>query len=176
MPGADSPNQSSRVEVWIAIVGAAATVLTAIVSGVFSYLAVQKSDAVEQRIEGLKFIAGTINTPEEVTFGPLPAGFERDLTPNWRVWRTTVSYRETWNKATNSEFQDFKKPPQVFVTLKSLDASNLSGRGPRVSLAAPPRDVTRDNFTLYIYTWLDDQNMQHAPGWIEVSWFAFSKE
>lgn len=168
-----SPEKKGAVERYAPIIAAFASVIVAVISGIFAIIASHKSDETKEKLDRIIFIAGTIDTGSDPKFDPLPAGSERGLPPNWRVWKKSISFWSAPDGNKRDGFKGFQKPPEVFVNLKSIDASNLNGQGPRLSLSVPRDEISRDNFYVYVYTWEDSNKKIYAPAWVEISWFAY---
>ncbi|SOE63170.1 H-type lectin domain-containing protein [Burkholderia sp. D7] len=163
----------SRTQVKLGVISSVTSIVIAIISAIAAFHATSKSSSVEDRLSSVIFLAGTVSTGPNAQFGPLPAGFEGQMPNNWRAWRRQISFWKDENGVPRPDFRPFTRPPQVFVTLKSLDAGGQGTGSIRISVAAPPTEVTRDGFALYMYTWADAVGKTHAPAWVEVSWFAY---
>lgn len=150
------------------IFGALFTSITAIlVAAIQAGATSHKVDAVTSSLNEIQVVGGTMDARENMVFGDIPPG-RADLPSNWKEWSRRVSFEHDGSNIG----KPFSRPPKVFVSLKSLDASNLADTGPRLSLSAPEREVDRDGFTLHIYTWADEQagfmlrRGSKSPGWL----------
>jgi hypothetical protein len=165
--------QDSRTQIKLVVVGSITSVIIALIGAIGAWHASTKTSSIEDRLSSINFVAGTVSSGANAQFGPLPAGFEGNMPPNWRAWWRQISFSKDESGAGRPGFHPFSRPPQVFVTLKSIDGGGPDTGNIRISVAAPPTEVSRDGFALYMYTWVDDSGESHAPAWIEVSWFAY---
>lgn len=155
------------------IVVALLTSVTAImVAAIQATATTHQVNAVNSTLGDIGILGGTVDTKENMRFGDIPPG-QTDLPANWKVWSRRVSFSHDTPPGMK-QVKTFSHPPHVLVHLKSLDASNLRGSGPRLSISAPPNQVDRDGFVLNIYTWADEQGQLYAPTWMEVSWLAIA--
>ncbi|CAN7786607.1 H-type lectin domain-containing protein [Caballeronia sp. LjRoot34] len=163
----------SGAQLKLGVISSVTSVVIAVISAIAAWHATTKSSSVEAQVSSINFIAGTVSTGGNAQFGPLPAGFEGNMPQNWRAWRRQISFWKDESGIARPGVRPFSRPPQVFVTLKSIDGGGPGTGNVRISVAAPPAEVTRDGFALYMYTWVDESGKTHAPAWVEVSWFAY---
>jgi hypothetical protein len=134
------------------------------VSGYFSAAANARSEANEQAINSINFLADTVDPAGQMAFTPMPAG---SGWPGAREWKKVVRFDQTNKGTTRPNFRRFSYPPKVFVNLKSFDQGDPM-TPVRISIGAPEEEIGQDSFVLHIVTW-----SKSKPAWVEVSWFAY---
>jgi len=124
----------------------------------------------------INFVAGEVDSGPKMKFRDvqdIPEARSYGLTSNWKAWRKTVYFRRDESGNERPGIVPFERPPKVFVSLKTIDASNRPN-GPRVSIAAPAEETTIESFVLYVWTWDGPTKpLESAPGCVEVLWFAY---
>jgi len=174
----DEVARASPSQLPLALIASFTSIVVAVISGMAAWHANSASNSVERRLATIQFEAGTVDSGANMKYDPIPAGSPWGLPANWRMWRRHVSFETAENGTPRQGYQPFSRVPQVFVSLKSLDASRSAGStlgdGTRITIAAPAYEVNREGFELYIYTWEDAAGKSYAPSWVEVSWFAYA--